>query len=232
VVSLSDQAKTEVTIKEIAEVIEPEPLFDKEYVEFLYWIADYYCANLSDVISAAVPSVLSAKFKRIVRLNKAGYEKRGGTLSSYEPASQAIIKTLLESKNLALSMVALKQRWRRASKSRMTASHFYRAVNLLRTEGLLSISQESISSQAPRVVTTVIWRGEEGSTARAKEILGILAKNGGQMTMKELLDQGKTTSTTIKKFAENGLVSINHEESFVTRSAICKWPKPPMPILL
>lgn len=214
VVSLADEARTDVTIKEIAEVIEPEPLFDKEYVEFLYWIADYYCANLSDVISAAVPSVLSAKFKRIVRLNKVAFEKRGGTLSTYEPASQTIIKVLMESKNLALSMVALKQRWRRSSRSRLTASHFYRAIGLLRGEGLLSIAQESTNAQAPRVVTTVIWTGEEGSTARQKEVLGILAKNGGQMTMKELLDQAKTTSATIKKFAETGLVSINHEESF------------------
>ncbi len=214
VVSLTDEVKTEVTIKEIAEVIEPEPLFDKEYVEFLYWIADYYCASLSDVISAAVPSVLSAKFKRIVRLNKVVFEKRGGSLASYEPASQAIIKTLFESKNLALSMVALKQRWRKAAKSKLTVSHFYRAIGLLRGEGLLSIAQESTGSQAPRVVTTVIWTGEEGNTARQKEVLNILAKNGGQMTMKELLEQAKTTSATIKKFGEQGLVSINHEESF------------------
>lgn len=214
VVSLSDEAKTEVTIKEIAEVIEPEPLFDKEYVEFLYWIADYYCANLSDVISAAVPSVLSAKFKRIVRLNRSAYERRSGALSTYEPASQAIIKALLESKNLALSMVSLKQRWRRSARSRMTASHFYRAVGLLRNEGLLTVVQESTGTQAPRVVTTVILTGEEGTTARQKEITGILAKNGGQMTMKALLEQGKTTPATIKKFAETGLVTISHEESF------------------
>jgi primosomal protein N' (replication factor Y) (superfamily II helicase) len=214
VVSLSDEAKTEVTIKEIAEVIEPEPLFDKEYVEFLYWIADYYCANLSDVISAAVPSVLSAKFKRIVRLNKSAYERRGGALSSYEPASQTIIRTLLESKNLALSMVALKQRWRRSTKSRMTASHFYRAVGLLRGEGLLTVVQESSGTQSPRVVTTVILTGEEGTTARQKELINILSKSGGQMTMKALLEQGKTTPATIKKFAESGLVMISHEESF------------------
>lgn len=214
VVSLSDEAKTEVTLKEIAEVIEPEPLFDKEYVEFLYWIADYYCANLSDVISAAVPSVLSAKFKRIVRLNRDAYERRGGSLSSYEPASQAIIRVLLESRNLALSMVALKQRWRRTVKSRMTASHFYRAVGMLRGEGLLTVVQESTNAQAPRVVTTVIWTGEEGKTARQKEVIGILAKNGGQMTLKELLDQGKTTPATIKKLAESAIVSISHEETF------------------
>jgi primosomal protein N' (replication factor Y) (superfamily II helicase) len=214
VVSLADEAKTEVTIKEIAEVIEPEPLFDKEYVEFLYWIADYYCASLSDVISAAVPSVLSAKFKRIVRLNKAVLDKRGGALTSYEPASQAIIGALLDSKNLALSMVALKQRWRRAAKSRIPVSNFYRALGLLRNEGVLSVNQESTNAQAPRVVTTVIWTGEEGGSARQKEVLNILAKNGGQMTMKELLEQAKTTSATIKKFAESGLVSINHEESF------------------
>jgi primosomal protein N' (replication factor Y) (superfamily II helicase) len=214
VVSLTDEAKTEVTIKEIAEVIEPEPLFDKEYVEFLYWIADYYCASLSDVISAAVPSVLSAKFKRIVRLNKAVLDKRGGALTSYEPASQAIIRSLLESKNLALSMVALKQRWRRAAKARMPVSNFYRALGLLRNEGVLSINQESTNAQAPRVVTTVIWTGEEGSSARQKGVLNILAKHGGQMTMKDLLEQAKTTSATIKKFAQSGLVSINHEESF------------------
>ncbi|HEY9678019.1 MAG TPA: primosomal protein N' [Drouetiella sp.] len=215
VVSLSDEAKGDITIKNIAEVIEPEPLFDKEYVEFLYWIADYYCANLSDVISAAVPSVLSAKFKRVARLNQSMFEERGGSLMSYEPASQFIIKALMDSKNSVLSMVALKQRWRRMAKmKRLTVSQFYRAIGLLRTEGLITVSQESSSGQAPKVVTTVIWTGAEGTSARQKEVLAVLAKNGGQMPMRDLLEQGKTTSATMKKFAEAGLITISHEESF------------------
>jgi primosomal protein N' len=56
------------SIKKVAEVVEVEPLFDKDYVEFLYWIADYYCARVADVIAAAIPASFTPRFKKIVSL--------------------------------------------------------------------------------------------------------------------------------------------------------------------
>lgn len=214
VVSLTDEPKTTVKIKAIAEVVEPEPLFDTAYVDFLYWVADYYCASLSDVISAAVPSALSAKFKRMVRLNQSVFDARGGAISSYEPACQAVIKTLQASKNLALSVVALKQRFRRVAKPKTPASQFYRAIALLKTDGIISVDQESTAAQSPKVVTMVSATGIEGKTQKQKEIIEILVKHGGAMSMKDLIAQSHSTAATIKKHAEAGFLSINHEESY------------------
>jgi len=211
VVSLSDKPNGDRLFKEIAEVIEPEPFFDKDYVQFLYWIAEYYCSSLSDVISAAVPSVLNPKVKRIVQLNRDAYERRSGGLASYERCAQSILGALLESKTGALAMVALKQRCRRTGK--LTISQIYRTMNLLRQEGLLTVVQESGVTQAPRTVTTVIWNGGEGDNARQKELISILSRNGGQMTLKSLLEEGKTTAATVKKLAQSGLFSIIQLES-------------------
>ena len=69
IISLSETVSDKIkTIKQIAEIVEAEPLFDKEYVEFLYWVAEYYCAGVADVISAAIPSSFAPKFKKVVTL--------------------------------------------------------------------------------------------------------------------------------------------------------------------
>src|SRR5579871_2413091 len=48
VVSLTDTTNSPPSsIKDIAEVIEPEPLFDREYIDLLYWVAEFYCASIS-----------------------------------------------------------------------------------------------------------------------------------------------------------------------------------------
>ncbi|HEY9715800.1 MAG TPA: primosomal protein N' [Chroococcales cyanobacterium] len=209
VVSLSDQAGSALNLKEIAEVVEPEPLFDRQYVDFLYWIADYYCAALSDVISAAVPAIFSPRFKRMVKLNKALSTPESLRAISDQPTG-AMLSILQASKSGALAVNALKQRWRKATKQ--TYAQFHRTMNLLRQEGFIAIDQESGPSQAPKTVTTVIWTGQDGQTRRQKEVIQALSRHGGQLTQKELIEQCKTTHATIKKMSEAGLVEIVETE--------------------
>jgi primosomal protein N' (replication factor Y) len=203
VVGVNDEGVSGISIKEIAEVIDSEPLFDRDYVEFLYWIAEYYCASLSDVIAAAVPSDFSGRLKRTVFLNK-NYSINGNVEAA------AIIKVLEQAKTKSLTVTALRQRIKKSSK--LSQHQFYRALNYLRQEGVLTIKQESAQTPGPKLISNVIWTGQEATSSRQKEIVGLLSRHGGQMTLKNLLDQGKTTHATIKRLEVQGLITLNQEE--------------------
>ena len=63
-------------MRPIAEVIETEPFFDSQYIEFLYYVSEYYFCSIGDVLSAAIPQGISAKIKRTVRLVETAGEDR------------------------------------------------------------------------------------------------------------------------------------------------------------
>lgn len=212
VVSLSDRSESAATsIKEIAEILEPEPLFDREYIDFLYWIAEYYCTTIADVIAAAIPSFFSPRIKRCVRLTEHGSASIAGVLKHVkDPATTRILSALSESKTGALSVVALRQRWKKTC--RMPQSQFYRAMNYLKQEGFITIENQTGESQAPKMRNTVIWTGQEPATARQKELVGILTRNGGQMPMPALIEEARTTHATIKRLAEQNILLISQEE--------------------
>lgn len=212
VVSLSDRLDASASsIKEIAEILEPEPLFDREYIDFLYWIAEYYCTSISDVIAAAIPSFFSPRVKRHVRLTEHGSASIAGVLNSVrDPATNGILSALSQSKNGALSVVALRQRWKKAC--RLPQSQFYRAMNYLRQEGFITIENQTGESQAPKLRNTVIWTGQEPATARQKELVSILTRNGGQMPLPVLIEEARTTHATIKRLAEQNILLIAQEE--------------------
>lgn len=203
VVSLSDKSATDVPIKEIAEVVDSEPLFDHDYVNFLYWLADYYGAGLSDVIAAAIPSDFSGRLKRIVTLAE-DYPVNGNV------EAMAIVNVLAQSKTKSLSINALRQRAKKTGK--LTQQKFYRALNYLRHNGGVVIKQETTESLSPKLITNVILNGIPGKTSRQKDILALLESHGGAMTMKSLLEEGKTTHATVKRLATEGFITLTQEE--------------------
>src|SRR5207253_3106936 len=65
---LTSGRATPIQIKPILEVLDEEPLFGREYIDFLYWTAEYYLCTISEVISAAVPAEIGPRVKRYIRL--------------------------------------------------------------------------------------------------------------------------------------------------------------------
>ncbi len=62
-----------ITLRDIIDVVDDEPLFDTKRLEFFKWIADYYICPLGAVIRAAHPSGLgSMRLKRKVVLTEPG----------------------------------------------------------------------------------------------------------------------------------------------------------------
>jgi primosomal protein N' (replication factor Y) len=193
------------SIKKISEVVESEPLFDRDYVEFLYWISDYYCARMADVISAAIPANFSPRLKRIVSLvNPAQAESL--TQGSSDLFVRTILSQLLAAKKHTLAISTVKQKCKRLRG--YTGAHFLKILNHLRVDGVIKTAEEKAAGTTVKTVKTVAWTGQEAVNAKQAEIVAVLKREGGQMAVKNLVEVAKTTAETVKKMSANGLLSI------------------------
>jgi len=216
VVSIQDHFSGSCQPKPIVEILDSDPLFDSDYIDFLYWTADYYCTSISSVIAAAVPADFGPRLKRVVELvSPQGLSNRVAPLPPSFQAEQ-ILNLLLERGGRSLSVRALRQ------KSRLNQSQFYRALSALRQAGLVKISCESGSQLSPKLVKTVIWTGQTGTTDRQAEIISILRHNAGQLSLSKLIDAAGTTYATISKMAALGLVVVSEKE--VLRNPLAQIP--------
>src|SRR5277367_2992280 len=105
VVSFSNMPPAGIDAKAIADVLDAEPLFDSDYVDFLHWVADYYAASFADVMSAAVPSFLAPRIKRRIKL--AANLDLNGIDAIEEGDLKALIQILRDTKGGALSPLTL-----------------------------------------------------------------------------------------------------------------------------
>lgn len=98
---LEKRTHTGVTeIKEILEVIDPEPLFHPEMVSFFKWISHYYLCPIGQVIHSALPSGIEPIRIRNARLTTQGLDLLG-RLGPHAPA-YSILEWIKENPGKAL----------------------------------------------------------------------------------------------------------------------------------
>jgi primosomal protein N' (replication factor Y) len=207
VVSVSQSHPPGIKPKEILEIIDSEALFDSRYIEFLNWIAEYYCCPLADVVSAAVPSFLTPRIKRKVRLTASS--NRFGHLD--DQLASAIVKILQSAKTGSLSTLTLRQRWRKATGGNQ--AQFYRTLALLKEAMIIERLPENAAVQAPKHIKSVILRSQEAVEARHQRIVDLLVRNGGQMPLKDLIGAARTTRATLQKLVQAQTLTISEHEA-------------------
>ncbi len=213
VVNLKDKKGFASVAKEIVAVLDQDPLYDQNYVEFLFWVADYYCTNIASVLKAAVPADFNIRLKKMVELACANGQSGGngnlfpGDQLSFLPDKASIIISLLkEGKGKPVALKTLKQ------KSALSTGEFYKSLSLLRSKGLVNMRSEMPKMQAPKLVNTVVWTGVQASTPTQEKIIATLNRHNGQMNLAELVDSAGTTYATIKKLTNQGVLALAQEE--------------------
>lgn len=221
-------------IKQIVEVLESEPLFDRNYIGFLHWTAEYYAATIGEVIGASIPSDFGPKSKRVVRLlaesvplqidgpdtdHAAKLDLRnndGPALSSISMLTTkaalpdrdeyAVLTALKASRGGIVAVRTLKQR------SGLPQSKFYAALARLRQQTVISVERESENGLAPKTVDTVILSDVEAQTKKQEGIVAALKHGGGQMPISELAQTASTTNATIRRMCTLGILRLVQDE--------------------
>lgn len=196
-------------VKAITDVLDNDPLFDRKYVEFLYWVSDYYISGISDVIAAAIPADIEPRTKRTVRLVEQLTNQivLGNSSENHFSKEEKQLLDELRSARTELSIRALKDR------SGLKTNAFYNALTKLRRASMVSVEKESANRPGPKLINQVTWTGIEGNTDRQKEIITCLKEHNSGINLSELVKAGNTTHATIKRMETLGMLSINQVES-------------------
>lgn len=221
VVSLEDSTEKDFKVKDVFEVMDANPFFDADYIDFLHWLANAYCANLADVIAAALPSSISPRLKRRVRLIASCLK------TNTDPSNEIGIKSPPEGERLfsllaqtgESSLLALRRRFQDSTKS--SASSFYKALNWLKRSGNIEVLAETTGKVVAKSIdfveiapeTEIESDSEKKTSPRQQKIIDVLIENGSKMPVAQLVKLAGTTSGTIKKMSEAGLLLITKEES-------------------
>jgi len=234
VVALKNDCDADFKIKDVAEVLEPDPLFDKDYIDFLSWLAFKSCARLNEVVQAAIPASLAPRIKRLVRLAQRLKEdellKMKMTLTQKDSGAAVIIDILGAAGAKGLTVPTLRQRFSKSA--RKGHAQFFRSLTFLKNEGVIEIAAETGGKTGPKTVQTVVKGDGEPKTARQKEIVALLDRHNGTMNLTELLKAAGTTYSTIHKLEDAGVIHLQETEIFrnpmdsYTSKTQAKPPKP------
>ena len=195
--------------KPITDVLDSKPIFDPSYIDFLYWISEYYLCSISDVLQAAVPAEVGPRVKRTVRLCE--HSRSQLIAFSESPAKsneENKIRQTLESAGKNMSIKSLKD------KSGIPAQSFYSVLARMRRKGDLEVVREAEEGMSPKLVSVVTLTGEPANTKRQEEILNYLKKLNGSAPLKQFLEETKSSESTIKRMANEGILTIARVDSF------------------
>lgn len=205
VISFTSQIPTNLTpdkIREIKEVIS-EKFLTPTYLQLLQQVANYYCTPLIKVIRATMPPGLLPKSQERIRL--AENIPADASLFLRSKSAQDILKLLQTSPSKNLSKKTIKEKIKGAD---------YGLTDLLK-RGLVESYQESakpIKAKKQLAVTLINDAFTTDLTAKQREVLNLLRRVGGEMWLRELLEQTKFTQSVVKNLVEKGCVDINEKE--------------------
>lgn len=206
VISLSpEQPKSisqEIEMKEIMAILDVQPFFDSQYIDFLNWTAEYYLSNLMDVITAALPACLVPRLKQSILLKNSHIDK--GLLTDEE---SHIVSLLEKSKRHELATSSLKQDWYRISQQK--ESQFYKALNNLLGNNLIERKTAISFSNKAKTETFIALTGNDPASKSGKRIVSVLKEKGGKLSQKNLIKFAQTTSKTIATLAEEGVLTLH-----------------------
>ncbi len=93
------------TIKPIADVLDPDPLFPEHLIPFFRWIAEYYHHPLGEVVRTALPGGLTVRSGRQACLTSVGREQLASELGKVKQP-KAWMRQLLDKGKLSVAVMA------------------------------------------------------------------------------------------------------------------------------
>ncbi len=189
--------------------------FSATYWQLLTRVADYYCTSLMQVVRVALPPGLLTRSQRRVRL--VDRKDKGETTASplpsplsplsspLSPAAQQLLALLNTSKTGDYTWQYLQRQCPGAQQG----------LQELVRNGWVENYLEPPATVRPKqrlAVTLVASAADLTLTTRQQEILAVLRRQGGELWLADLLQQCRTSSTTLKGLAQKGQVVIQPRE--------------------
>ncbi len=211
-------------LREIKDVLDPEPIFSDEMLKLTKWVADYYFTSWGEVLKTAMPIGTILESKRIVKLLRQPEQNILSQMEKNSPKRAEVLKFLIE-KNSPITIKALKNKFK--------FKNIYSILNSLETLGYIEIEKQLPEQKAKakfekfisisksytddiKKLTSAISELEKSAPRQVDVLLYLLdafKKGRDEIPLSEILKITGTSSQTIKKLREKRLVEIVEKEA-------------------
>jgi len=214
VIDINETTEVKEKIKSIKDVLDANPIFDKESLKFYEWIAEYYLSSLGEALKNSVPYGTEIESKRKVVADKdfcaelLAKEKKQNTL-------KAKLLNVLSQKDVVKISQLQKE---------VKNKNLYSVLRNLEKLGAVTVLTEieSAKVRAKKVKCVKLKKSIdetyqylpeiEKSSPKQVVILLELLSSKDEVYLSELLKKTKTSSSTINSLIKKGLVEIYEKE--------------------
>jgi primosomal protein N' (replication factor Y) len=202
-IRLLTQPNLDIPLEKIREVedVVSEGFFPPGYWTLLNRVAAYYYTPLILVIRVALPPGLLGRSQRRLRLTSLGKKNLAIYIS---PIAQQVITLLEKTPTADYSYHYIQQKVKAA----------YRGIRELIRLGLAENYLEPPQLTKPKLqkAVTLLDNNHDDLTARQKEIVEVLRRQGGEIWQSELLQLCSTSTSTLKALVDKGYIVIEDRE--------------------
>jgi primosomal protein N' (replication factor Y) len=200
----------ESEIKEVAELLDLEPVVTPELLQITRWVSDYYASPWGEVIKAALPPGISANIEQFLSITAAGQT----VLAKPSTAQSSTIKSRLL--RLAADKGELSLRAAANVLGQTQAAH---AARELERAGLMEIAQRpgsapvkeklqrAVRLASPTVLDAADQRGSKFNQSQQRVIRTLKAADG-VMPLRQLLAAARVSESSIKTLEKREVVEL------------------------
>ena len=199
----------ESAIKDVAELVDVEPLINEEILGLTRWTADYYAASWGELLKAALPAGINAAVEQVFEITDAGRKETQREIN-VKPVRVQILKRLVATAEL-VSRRELEREFGQASAGR--------ALRTLIGAGLIVAHERTVAEKVKpkrRKVVRLLDRkpsdGDKPLNPVQERVLNTLRDAGGEMQFTEILSAAATGASPVNTLAKRGLVEVYTSE--------------------
>jgi len=205
VVSLSDHCDPTLSLKNIEDVLDTDPVLSREILSLTRWIADYYQSSWGEAVKAALPAGLEDEGRDILTLSPQGVEAL--TDARMKDSLSIILKTVQERGQITPKQM------RRLLQNKFSAHALARLKQSGWVQSQLQIKRSTVGYQYEKLARVVTPAPDEMEiekilrrSPKQKTVYALLLE--GEKTLKELATKITSYSAPFKKLREKGLVEV------------------------
>lgn len=192
------------TVKNVIELIDPEPLINGEILDLTKWSADYYVAAWGEMLKASLPAGINAAVESIFTVSDSG---RLALLraKSTKAGKWQILQHLVE--NGPTDHTDLGKLFGIATAKRAT-NELSRSGHVLTERETAPAKVKEKRQKAVRLLSAQIPADAKPLNDVQKKIIYSLQTAGGEMLFTDLLERAATNASPINTLARRGMIEV------------------------
>lgn len=201
----ADSDIEESGVKNVYQLIDPEPLITPEIVELTKWASDYYFASWGEMLKASLPAGINSAVEQVAKIAENG--RRTLVANSSKALKFRVLERIAQTEEIGL----------RELEKEFGVSAAKRAFRELARDGLITTAERAAATKVKPKIRKFVRL--IGSALPAKKLTGpqekaieALTQCGGESVFMDLVDQFGVSASSINTLAKHGVVEIFTDE--------------------